>query len=435
MKTVILRGIFFMFLMFWLVITITSTTNAALDSTGHTLTGANISGGNQGTYTVSFAFSGTMSTGDVTTIKLIGSWWTTLTWIYTGAWGETGASIIFNATTLSDWSVTLSGKVLSASGVLITGTNLTATITKDTTAPTGTIAYNYTGTTSAPVTATITLSESGTITNNGGSWNYTFSSNGSFVFTFVDTLGNTGTATATVSNIVYLPGWTTYMPPTGGSTNNIDNCPNWDHSSSSYDRICDYAGTPSVVTTGTTTVEVDTSIDVPTGPYVRGSIEGSPYNSELNQAYLYAYSLAITTIPTILDANIKGHLTRAQMAKMIWRYAIWVLGQVPNDTKECTFSDISDQSSDLQSYITVACQLDIMRGNMSSFNPNGIVTRAEFGTVLSRALYGTTYETWSPYYVNHLQALLRAGIITNTDPSIIELRWHVMLMLMRATQQ
>jgi len=67
-----------------------------------------------------------------------------------------------------------------------------------------------------------------------------------------------------------------------------------------------------------------------------------------------------------------------------------------------------------------------------SFNPNGIVTRAEFGTVLSRSLYGNAFDGGTPYYTKHLIALKNAGIITNTTPTNNELRGYVMLMLMRA---
>jgi len=69
------------------------------------------------------------------------------------------------------------------------------------------------------------------------------------------------------------------------------------------------------------------------------------------------------------------------------------------------------------------------------FNPNGLVTRAEFGTVLSRALYGDTYNDGDPYYVNHLQALKDAGIMTKIDtPSQLEVRGYVMLMMQRAAE-
>jgi hypothetical protein len=72
--------------------------------------------------------------------------------------------------------------------------------------------------------------------------------------------------------------------------------------------------------------------------------------------------------------------------------------------------------------------------DMTSFYPNNEVTRAEFGTVLSRALYGTLYNDGQPYYINHLEALKLASIMNNiTDPeNMKELRGYVMLMLMRA---
>ncbi|HOJ11628.1 MAG TPA: hypothetical protein PK733_13685, partial [Clostridiales bacterium] len=49
------------------------------------------------------------------------------------------------------------------------------------------------------VVATITFDETTTITNNGGSANYTFFENGSFTFEFRDSLGNSSTAVAAVN--------------------------------------------------------------------------------------------------------------------------------------------------------------------------------------------------------------------------------------------
>jgi hypothetical protein len=167
-------------------------------------------------------------------------------------------------------------------------------------------------------------------------------------------------------------------------------------------------------------------------PDITWSIVNSPYSQELNQAYLYAYSIGATTMPTIQTAYIKGHITRAQLAKMMSRYTTQVIWQQPDANKTCAFSDISRQDSELRHYIKIACQLGIMNGDGPYFNPSSMVTRAEFGTVLSRVLYGTTYEWWTPFYKNHLEALKNADIITNTNPDIIESRWNIMLMLMRA---
>jgi hypothetical protein len=82
-----------------------------------------------------------------------------------------------------------------------TGT-VTATVANiDKIAPTASVSYSKTTPTNQDVIATITPSEAVTVTNNGGATAYTFSENGSFTFEFVDAAGNTGTVTATVTNI------------------------------------------------------------------------------------------------------------------------------------------------------------------------------------------------------------------------------------------
>jgi hypothetical protein len=87
-----------------------------------------------------------------------------------------------------------------------------------------------------------------------------------------------------------------------------------------------------------------------------------------------------------------------------------------------------------------ACKLGIMgihpNGNaLSDFMPASYVTRAEFGTVLSRMLWGNTYEVNNEekYYVNHLKALQKAKIMTQIENPLerIELRQWVRLMLYR----
>jgi hypothetical protein len=69
---------------------------------------------------------------------------------------------------------------------------------------------------------------------------------------------------------------------------------------------------------------------------------------------------------------------------------------------------------------------------IDNFRPNDVVTRWEFATALSRMLYGTSDGT--PYYSTHLSKLYREWIITNSDPKIKELRWYVMIMLMRSAK-
>ena len=79
---------------------------------------------------------------------------------------------------------------------------------------------------------------------------------------------------------------------------------------------------------------------------------------------------------------------------------------------------------------------------LKKFNPNSYVSRAEFWTTLSRLLYGETNNLFTENdrmqyqrYEKYLLALKQSGIMTEIDErriSIKELRWYVMLMLMRA---
>jgi hypothetical protein len=158
------------------------------------------------------------------------------------------------------------------------------------------------------------------------------------------------------------------------------------------------------------------------------------YSAELQWAYDYAYQIGITTVPSIDNADMKWTLIRSHMAKMMVNYARWVLNKVADTSIICNFTDILNQTEELRWYIIEACQMGLMWVWLSKFDPNWIVTRAELGTVLSRALYWNTYNSSTPYYANHLQALKIAGIMTNIDnPKDKEVRWYVMLMMQRAS--
>ncbi len=180
------------------------------------------------------------------------------------------------------------------------------------------------------------------------------------------------------------------------------------------------------------------SCSVSTGTLPVGSIVWSPYSTELNNAYLRAYSHGITTMNTIQKANMDGILIRAHMAKMISNFAITVAGLTPDTTAQCEFDDIANQSSEMKFYIKLSCQLGLM-GLQSdgtpdtAFNPAQEVTRAQFGTILSRLIRANQYNGGTPYYTSHLNALKLAGIMTQiTNPTTRkELRGYVMLMMQR----
>jgi len=164
------------------------------------------------------------------------------------------------------------------------------------------------------------------------------------------------------------------------------------------------------------------------------------YSIEERQAYNYAYQNGITTMSSINKADMWWNLTRIAMAKMLSNYAINILGLNPDTSKYCNFSDVSSSLDYQYDYwVLKACQLGLMGVWISNFRPNDTVTRAEFGTVLSRALNArnTTrlaqMNNAEPYYSEHLKYLKEEWIMNNiSNPSSLERRWRVMLMLMRA---
>ena len=166
----------------------------------------------------------------------------------------------------------------------------------------------------------------------------------------------------------------------------------------------------------------------------------SSFTKEQKDAYTFAHEKWITTMPTIQEAQMDWKLTRIAMAKMLSQYAINVLWKTPDTTQNNKFNDVTDKlDSDYDDWVTLAYQLWIMWQNMpnNKFRPNDEVTRAEFATALSRMIYHTSdwqYKSTDKYYTNHMKKLVQEKIITNDDAKMKELRWYVMIMLMRSAK-
>ena len=178
-------------------------------------------------------------------------------------------------------------------------------------------------------------------------------------------------------------------------------------------------------------------------PKASPSIKGSRYPTEINNAYLWAYGFDITTQASIQKANIDGKLIRKDMAKMISNFAVNVLKKtISNTGTTCTFTDTKNLTKEAQTYATAACKLGLMwyasdgKTLKTTFDPNAEVDRAQFGTILSRLLYGDKNNASSkttPYYANHLDALKDAWVMSKINtPTQKELRGYVMLMMMRS---
>ena len=123
------------------------------------------------------------------------------------------------------------------------------------------------------------------------------------------------------------------------------------------------------------------------------------------------------------------------MAKMLSYYAMNVLWQEPDLSRWTVFKDVSKKlDKEYDNAVTLAYQLGIMWINMprNEFRPFDYVPRSEFVTALSRMINDDVSDGLNAkFYEPHMARLYNDGIITNTNPKMIEHRWYVMLMLYR----
>ncbi|MDD3262836.1 MAG: hypothetical protein PHR61_03235 [Candidatus Absconditabacteria bacterium] len=189
-------------------------------------------------------------------------------------------------------------------------------------------------------------------------------------------------------------------------------------------------------------LEEQQKIEIKEDPKI-GFISNILYDEELLDAYKYAYNLGITTMPTAYQANLKGKLVRKDLAKMISEYALKVLKLKPDNRLTCLFDDLEDETLETKYYTKLACKLGLMgrhadgKSKLDNFMPDEAVNRAQFGTVLSRTLFGESHninkgENFERYQ-KHLLALNQNNIMKVIDiPWMVELRGRVMLTMMRA---
>jgi hypothetical protein len=99
---------------------------------------------------------------------------------------------------------------------------------------------------------------------------------------------------------------------------------------------------------------------------------------------------------------------------------------------------MKNETTEYQRYAKIACQLGIMwldsKWNANTtFSPDVILTRAQFGTMLSRLLRWDAYNSQpGQWYEAHLKALNENGIMKKiNDPTMFEKRQNVMIMFYR----
>lgn len=171
-----------------------------------------------------------------------------------------------------------------------------------------------------------------------------------------------------------------------------------------------------------------------------GNTENSPYGDEINDAYKYAYAFGITTMGDVVAALPEQGTTRAQLAKMMVQFASNALGKKMDSSRitMCSnYTDVDASLGDLKDFIIAACASKIMglevdeKTPLQAFDPNKLVSRWEIATVLGRLIFGNAYKNMDPYYAGYMTALMNAGIITVNDPTLMDIRANIWIMLER----
>ena len=154
---------------------------------------------------------------------------------------------------------------------------------------------------------------------------------------------------------------------------------------------------------------LDTFIDQnPNSPYIKDSYRVvvrkwltksqiiNKYGKESADIYVWARKNGLISANDINNAKLNTPITREELTQIMVMFMAGILGKKPILTENVNYEDINS-SSDLYKYIQLAYQYQIMGINadgtpIKKFNPSKVVNRKDFSTVLSRVLFGDTYN-------------------------------------------
>lgn len=228
-----------------------------------------------------------------------------------------------------------------------------------------------------------------------------------------------------------------------------DFCPKGDRSLSYYDRICWYHG---MLNEDELKIKEDKEIKKEkeqmnfalTNSCINYMKDQSPaMNKELLDAYQFAIDNKYLNdkFCTIIDEP----LSRIRMAEIMSLFAVNVLKEKQKifDSKCKKFKDINTLKNTKKIFTQTSCELGLMGLRADGihpkeiFEPHKFVSRAEFGTVLSRLLFKKQFapKQWQKRYESHLNILFKYNILTNINPNIKEKTPWVLLMLYRIKNQ
>jgi hypothetical protein len=123
--------------------------------------------------------------------------------------------------------------------------------------------------------------------------------------------------------------------------------------------------------------------------------------------------LTSTTSPEAFNPG--GTMLREHLSRFATYFGLGDQCMAPDMGASCEFSDLYTADPSLQKYITVACQLGVLKGSNGMFMPKQGLTRAQFFVAMVRMLEGDKSEDVNPWYGNYFAAAQRLGLTKETD--------------------
>jgi len=108
-------------------------------------------------------------------------------------------------------------------------------------------------------------------------------------------------------------------------------------------------------------------------------------------------------------------ITRAQVAKMLDKFATATNLTTIRNQWNCEFSDV-DSQSEFKDSITKVCQYGIMAGSNDKFSPDQVVTKAEFVAMLIRLFdWAKLDESVNPWWTEYYKRAIEIWLISAQD--------------------
>lgn len=138
-------------------------------------------------------------------------------------------------------------------------------------------------------------------------------------------------------------------------------------------------------------------------------------SSEFMESLNWMYDNGMTSYNTTESFMPYQTITRAQVAKMLDKFATATNLTTIRNQWNCEFSDVDSQSQYKDS-ITKVCQYGVMAGSNDKFSPDQIVTKAEFIAMLIRLFdWAKLDESVNPWWTEYYKRAIEIWLISAQD--------------------